>query len=178
VGALRDEALPWLDEPVPPAVARLAASANADHYLRWRLRNLTVDPAAVHRSVAAWHRGDPEPPSAPPACIVPAPRRALEHSNRLALTHRLFRGGEVLGALQPGGRATAGDLAYLRGDHGTARDAYLKRVETDPADDAAWAGLALVSPQRALREQPELVAAVFRALESADAGAVAEWISG
>jgi hypothetical protein len=178
VGALRDEVLPWLDEPVPPAVARLAASANADHYLRWRLRNLTVDPAAVHRSVAAWHRGDPEPPAAPPARLVPAPRRALEHSNRLALTHRLLRGGEVLGAVQPGAPPTAGDLAYLRGDHGTARDAYVKRVETDPADDAGWAGLALVSPRRALREQPELVAAVFRAVETADADSLAEWISG
>jgi hypothetical protein len=180
VGALRDEAASWPAEPVPPAIARLAASANADHYLRWRLRNLAVDPAAIGRSVAAWHRGDAEPPEMPPSGLVPAPGRALESSDRLALAHRLLRagGGAVLGDRQPGGRSPAGDVAYLRGDYGTARDAYRKRVETDAGDDAAWAGLALVSPHRALRERPEVVTATARALADADAEALAEWFSG
>jgi hypothetical protein len=104
--------------------------------------------------------------------LIPAPRRALESNERLKLTHRLLRG-------QPGGAATAGDVAYLRGDVGTALCADRNGVVERPRDDAAWAGLALVSGQRALREWPEVVAAVYRALGGPDQDplALARWMS-
>jgi len=77
-----------------------------------------------------------------------------------------------------GGRATAGDVAYLRGDYGTALWAYRKRVVEEPADDAAWAGLALVSDERTLMESVEVVAAVYRASGGGDDPlALAKWIS-
>jgi hypothetical protein len=77
-----------------------------------------------------------------------------------------------------GGRATAGDVAYSRGDYGTALSAYRKRVVEEPADDAAWAGLALVSDERALVESVEVVVAVYRAAGTGgDPLALAKWIS-
>jgi hypothetical protein len=81
-----------------------------------------------------------------------------------------------LGALQPGGAATAGDAAYLRGDYRTAADAYLKGLE----DDTSWAGLAMVSPHQGLQDRPEVVAAIYRAIagEKPDPRTLANWISG
>jgi hypothetical protein len=201
VSALRDEVRPWLDEPVESDIARLAAGANDDHRLRWRLRNLTVDPAAAQALADAWQRGLPPPQSALVSRLVPAPRRALESSDRLKLTHRLLRDGPscldrpesppaadpgigggtagTVGGGQPGGAAAAGDVAYLRGDVGTALCAYRNEVVERPHDDAAWAGLALVAELRALRERPEVVAAVYRALGERDQDpiALASWIS-
>jgi hypothetical protein len=178
VGALRDEVGPWLDEPVPPPdLARLATGANVDHRTRWRLRNLRVDPAVARTLADLWRRGLPAPPELAPSRVVPAPRRALENNDRLALTHRVLR--EVLGGLRPGGAATAGDAAYLRGDYGAAADAYRRRIVHDAGDDAAWAGLALVSPQEGLRRRPEVVVALYRAMsaEKPAPEALATWIS-
>jgi Flp pilus assembly protein TadD len=76
-------------------------------------------------------------------------------------------------------RAAAGDAAYLRGDYGTAVNAYREAVEFDPGDDSAWTGLALVSEVPALLDRPEAVAAIYRALANADAEdplALAHWI--
>jgi hypothetical protein len=140
VGALRDEVEPWRAEPVDPEIERLARAANTDHRLRWRLRNLTLAPDDLERLSRAWRAGTP-PPDVTPR-LVPATRRALESSRRLDLIHATVKGDPPP---QPGGRATAGDAAFLRGDHGTAESAYLDRVCRDPDDDAAWAGLALVT---------------------------------
>lgn len=176
VAALRDEVRPWLDEPVPAGVARLAAAANADHRARWRLRNLAVDEDAARALAEMWRRGEPAPRDPAPARLVPAGRRALEDNHRLHLAHRLL-GGDHAGTTE---RAVRGDHAWVRGDLGTARRAYLKRVFEEPGDDAAWAGVALVSRQRALRETPEVVAAVYRLVrdEGVDVPRLAEWISG
>jgi hypothetical protein len=72
-----------------------------------------------------------------------------------------------------------GDVAYVRGDLRGALVAYRRRVVEQPGDDAAWAGLGLVSGVRALRERPEVVAAVYRALGEGnqDPIALANWIS-
>jgi hypothetical protein len=190
--ALRDEVRPWLDEPVDPEADRLARLANADHRLRWRLRNLAVPPEEADALAAAWRRGDPPPPVE--SRLVPAPRRALENSERLNRMHATLRrdaaeaaparrqeegrGGEV-GAVTtrlPGGGATAGDDALLGGDHGTARSAYRKGVVREPADDAAWTGLALLADRL---DRLEVVVAGYRALpDRPDPVAFARWISG
>jgi hypothetical protein len=136
VGALRDEVAPWLDEPVPLDVERLAAAANADHRARWRLRNLAVDPGAVRTLAAAWRDGLPRPAGPVRTRVVPAPRRALDSSDR---ARELLSGKAV---------------------------------------DAAWTGL--VSPRRALRETPEVVAAVYREVgdPAVDPEQIAAWLSG
>jgi hypothetical protein len=181
-----------------------------------------VDPSAAGALVDAWRRGSARAGSAPAARLIPAPRRALESSARLDLTHRLLTapaaatalgatdtetpleatgpetpldptspqaplGGTGGGDREPvlvgrgwaGGRATAGDVAYLRGDHGTALWAYRRGVVERPEDDAAWAGLALVCPEKGLKEQLEVVAAVYRALDDPgiDPITLAAWIS-
>ena len=171
VSALRAEVRPWLDEPVPAEVARLAAGANADHYLRWRLRNRYVHPRDAQLLADAWAQGRPAPRIG--SELRPAPRRALEASGRLDLAHAMLRGEPV-----PDGGAE-GDLAYLRGDDAAALRAYRKRVVLDPADDAAWAGLALSAGGAALRGTPEVVAALYRTLRdpAADPLAVADWLS-
>ncbi|BCJ52026.1 hypothetical protein Asp14428_35010 [Actinoplanes sp. NBRC 14428] len=163
VGALLGEVRPWLDEPVDPRVRRLAEGANRDHRLRWRLRNLHVGPADAAALADAWRRGERPPPVTP--VLRPAPRRALEASARLDLTHRLLRGLPLDGA--------AGDLAYVRGDDGAALSAYRK----NPGDRAAWAGMVLAG---GLDAAPELAAAAYRALgdqERPDPLAMVKWVS-
>jgi hypothetical protein len=110
---------------------------------------------------------------------VAAPGRALENSPRVRLARALVKNGvEGDPADQPGGRAGAADLACLRGDHGTAADAYRRCLDFDRADDRAWSGLALVSPHPALRQRPEVVKAAACAAPEAEVEALADWLSG
>jgi hypothetical protein len=171
VTALRAEVQPWLAEPVPADVARLATGANADHHLRWRLRNRHVAARDARLLTDAWSQGRPAPRIE--SVLRPAPRRALEVSSRLDLVHATLRGEPA-----PDG-ATDGDLAYVRGDHGAALRAYRKRVVVDPGDDAAWAGLALSGGRAALLRTPEVVAALYRALgdPGTDPLELAGWLS-
>lgn len=135
VGALRDEVRPWLDEPVPPDIERLAAAANADHRARWRLRNLAVDPAAVRALADAWRDGRARPDGEIATRLVPAPRRALDSGDRV--------------------RRALNVLAGVPGD------------------------AELISPHRALRETPEIVAALHRAVgeSTVDPEQLAAWLS-
>ncbi|WP_433725388.1 aKG-HExxH-type peptide beta-hydroxylase [Actinoplanes sp. CA-051413] len=171
VTALRAEVRSWLADEVPAAVARLATAANSDHYLRWRLRNRHVQPRDARLLADAWTQGRPAPRVESP--LRPAPRRALEASGRLDLIHATLRGEPA-----PAGAAD-GDLAYVRGDAAAALRAYRKRVGTDPGDDAAWTGLALSGAGGALRDTPEVVAAVHRTLgdPAVDPLALADWLS-
>jgi hypothetical protein len=171
VTALHAEVRPWLDEPVPADVARLAAGANADHHLRWRLRNLHVDPRDARLLADAWRQGRSAPRIR--SELRPAPHRALEASGRLDLIHATLRGERP-----PGGTAD-GDREYVRGAEDAALRAYRERVVGDPGDDAAWAGLGLSGGGKALRETPEVVAALFRALgdPAADPLVLARWLS-
>ena len=202
VSALRDEAGGWLREPLDPEVVRLADGANVDHRVRWRLRNLRVDPAAAASLAAAWRAGRRRPPVPEPAPRA-APRRELEQSTRLGLIHTLLRpagarsGPDLLSddpAPRPGGGVRPGDDAYLRGDHETAYAAYLADLRetglretglpeevASPDLDDVWSGLAIVLP--ALRERPELARAVYRALDATERAGVdlprlATWLAG
>jgi HEXXH motif-containing protein len=185
VTALRDEAGRWLPDPVDDEVARLAAGANADHRARWRLRNLQVPPETVAAMVAARQAGAP-PPAPPEPTLRPGTGRTLERSHRLDRIHRTLR-DPARNEPNPSEPETAdrarsgpGDDAYLRGTPGAAFDAYVKElVETTGRDPATWAGLALVSPYAALRDRPELVRAVFLALDGRDdLHSLAGWLSG
>jgi hypothetical protein len=160
VTALRDEVGPWRAEPVDPDVARLARAANTDHRLRWRLRNLAVDPVDAAAAAAAWRAG--ERPPRVPSRLVPAPRRALESSARLDLVHGALRGDPP-----PGGRPTAGDTAFVRGDYGTARRAYSEGLD--------WTGLALTVP---IEGRLEAIVSAYRLLgERPDPIAFAAWMN-
>ncbi|WIM97427.1 HEXXH motif-containing putative peptide modification protein [Actinoplanes oblitus] len=168
VAALRDEVAPWLAEPVDPEVDRLAGLARADHRARWRLRNLTVPPGDAAALAAAWRAGQP-----PPAveATVARTERVVESSPRLRLIRALLRD-------EPERAALDGDDACLRGSHGAALRAYRKALLTDRSREAAWSGLALVSPHRALRDRPEIVRAAALAAPEADIADLAAWLSG
>ena len=189
VSAVRDQADRWRDDPVDPEIARLAADANTDHRVRWRLRNLRVDPGGIDPLVRAWRAGAPRPPSLPGAEVAPGPRR-LEASARLDRVHARLRAADRGGPPpgdgpqgdhrgRAGGGVRPGDDAWLGGDHGTGQEAYisvLKSVRASDADfDAALAGLALVSPWRVLRERPEIVRATWLALRRPPLDALVEW---
>jgi len=116
----------------------------------------------------AWRAGRAAPGGAVRARLVAAPVRALESSARLDLAHS-WVGGE-----QPGGRSSAADIAYLRGDGGTAAVAYESMILNGSCDVAVWAGIALVRGW----ERVEVVAAVRRELGPAvDVSALARWMS-
>ncbi len=137
----------------------MAAATNADHELRWRLHNHVADPAWVASAAAAWRGGHPAPSGPPLLRLVAAPGRVLENSGRLELIRGALTGGDQ--TLQPGGRATAGDVAFVRGDVVTAAGAYLKDLKTD----ASWTGFALAAGDAALIAHLETVVAVSRALD-------------
>ena len=179
--ALRAEAAGWLAEPVDALAGRLAEGANVDHRVRWRLRNLAVEPAAVAALVHAWRSGAAAPAAAG-VVLRPAVRRELERSERLTLVHRFLRDRSP----RPGGGVRPGDEAYLGARYGSAVDAYLKDLagaagdsSVSPREAAVWGGLALVLPQPALRERPEAVRALWAALraEAADPRDIATWLS-
>ncbi|GIF19120.1 hypothetical protein BJ973_006166 [Actinoplanes tereljensis] len=170
VQVMHHEVSGWQADAVNPRVARLADGANAEHRARWRLRNLAVPDDVVAELVAAWRRGEPAP-TGTRADLRPDDGRRLEASERLALVHRLLGAGDYRG------RAGSGDDAYLDGEAGTAYAAYVKDLEFRSEDLDLWSGLALVSPHRALREQPELVRAGWLALENVGLDAIAGWLS-
>ena len=179
VQALRAEVGGWLADEVDPWVERLAHGANVEHRVRWRLRNLTVDTEAL---IAAW------PGGRPPAARLRAgdTGRALEHSDRLDLVHRLLREGDQ--SLPPGSRQRPGDDAWLRGESGAARHAYvqsLKRsvrraiepeISPGPREVDLWAGIAIAGPWRSVRERPELVRAAYHALPDQELDKIADWL--
>ncbi|MEV4706670.1 aKG-HExxH-type peptide beta-hydroxylase [Actinoplanes sp. NPDC049316] len=162
VDALLAEVRPWPAEPVDPGILRLAEGANHDHHLRWRLRNLHVEPDGAAALARAWRRGERPPPVT--ARLHRAPRRALEASARLDLAHRLLRGLPLEGS--------DGDVAYVRGDEGAALRAYA----TPAGDQVDWAGMLLVSGARAA---PEVAAATYAALgpDRPDPLAIVNWLS-
>ncbi len=169
-GALRDEVAGWLGEPVDPTVARLAEGANTEHRVRWRLRNLEVDPAAIRTLARAWQDGTPAPAMPVPELRRDA-QRELGHSERLTLTHQHLRDGSG------GPQARPGDDAYLRGNYEAAVDAYRQDLEVDPDREVGTlAGLALVAPEAALRERPEVVRALWHQVGGA-VRELAAWLS-
>jgi hypothetical protein len=175
VQAMRDEVGGWLEDAVDPRVARLADGANAEHRARWRLRNLAVPDDVVADLVAAWWRGEPAP-VVPEAGLRRYDGRRLESSERLALVHRLLREGDH--RVRAGSGLRPGDDAYLDGEAGTAYAAYVEDLGVGPGDLDRWAGLAVVAPHRALREQPELVRAGWLSLGDVGLDTVAAWLSG
>ncbi|MFI5890899.1 aKG-HExxH-type peptide beta-hydroxylase [Actinoplanes sp. NPDC051513] len=175
--AMRDEVSAWRDEPVDAGVNRLALGANVEHRVRWRLRNLVV---RTDGFLDDWRAG--RAPRIPAPALRPGGGRALERSTRLTAAHRLLRDGTTEGL-------TLADTAYLRGDAGAALTAYAKGLESGtrptepdqppgPRESELWAGIALVSPWRCVRERPETVRAAFASIEDVPLAAVAEWVEG
>ncbi|OLF13526.1 HEXXH motif domain-containing protein [Actinophytocola xanthii] len=183
---------PWRDEPIPEAVANLAAAAVLDHRAGWRVRHLRPAPTTVASLVDAWLTGRARPPATTDTTAVPPTPVAdgsWSHARtdlvRLALGRPESRG--------PGGwlsvpGTTDGDLAYAEGRYAEAERRYRAELTADPDRPAALVGLGLAlaaaGPNpgaRALLHCPELVRAVHRGLRTAASPtptpeAVASWL--
>ncbi|GGK86847.1 aKG-HExxH-type peptide beta-hydroxylase [Mangrovihabitans endophyticus] len=176
VGALRDEADGWRADTVPPPIARLAAEANLDHRLRWRLRNLAVHPGDAHALAAAWRHAAPAP-AMPEAGLTTGRGRVLDHSTRLDLVHRSLR---TPGSATDEATMPPGERAYLAGDLDAAAVAFADRIRADATDHEAWTGLALTTSDPLLTDRVEIVAAAYRetAEPRLDPRAFAAWLAG
>ena len=194
----------WLAEPVPDDILGLAADATEDHWTRWRLRNLRPDSDQSRLLAEAWLRGSPEPPLTVATRIVAGDVRARARSGRLDLAMLRVTDPDLFSGTcaQPSGAGgtapvtaggtvpvTAGDLAYAAGDFADAVHQYRTQVDADPYDRNGWAGLVMAArrlggpdaPQ--WRVEPELTAAVYRAIReagghTADPVDLTKWLAG
>ncbi|GAB1508994.1 HEXXH motif domain-containing protein [Actinophytocola sp. KF-1] len=165
---------PWLDEPVPEDLRRLAESVTADHHAGWRMRHLRPDSAAVAALTEAWLAGQPHAPVALPQ-TDPEPTPVADGTPSLARTD-LIRLGITTGDRRAAGaswrsvrNATTADLAYANGRFADAAQEYRAELAKDPDRVSAWVGLGLAlsavgtgPAARALTRHPELVRAVRR----------------
>jgi HEXXH motif-containing protein len=166
---------PWLDDPLPEDVAALAGSATADHHAGWRIRHLRPNPDTVAEFGKAWLAGQRWPAnSEPDEHVDPTPvpdgswNRARTDLIRESLIVEDPGHLEKVWPMVPD--ATAADLAYVQGHHGSAIAGYLSDLAMDPEIPSAWIGLGLAlsayggdtAGARALLECPQLVRAVYR----------------
>lgn len=189
---LRRRCAAWLDEAVPPEPLALAEAAAADHRARWRAHHLRPAAHAVEETVHGWLRGSDRPPpalAAEPLLVPDARARWLDSA--AALTRHRLSGptsavpdpAEVSGALP-------GDTLLARGEHTSARAAYVAQLTAEPGHAAAWAGLgralaaAGAHPAAAdlLRHHPERACAVHPALlratgQTPDPLRLADWLA-
>ncbi|WP_413802820.1 HEXXH motif domain-containing protein [Streptomyces iranensis] len=181
----------WLAQRVPSVPARLASDLIHDHRLVHRMRHLAADPEPTARWARAWRERTDPPGELPGTSVRPtrpeAPARPGLARLRLADPAGFARLCEGGGAGLPGGgdAPDRADLDWAAGDTADALRGYRARLEADPDDIAAWAGLALSQPDGAARttllNHPELVLAAHRELRTApgtgpDPVALARWI--
>ncbi|GAA3653220.1 HEXXH motif domain-containing protein [Streptomyces iranensis] len=181
----------WLAQRVPSVPARLASDLIHDHRLVHRMRHLAADPEPTARWARAWRERTDPPGELPGTSVRPtrpeAPARPALARLRLADPAGFARLCEGGGAGLPGGgdAPDRADLDWAAGDTADALRGYRARLDADPDDIAAWAGLALSQPDGAARttllNHPELVLAVHRELRTApgtgpDPVALARWI--
>jgi HEXXH motif-containing protein len=174
VAAMEDRLRGW-EVQVPPESAAAARDAIADHQVSWRSHNLRPAQERVRRIAEAWQAGQPSPTetaTSPPE--ITSGGAALNENSRLDLLFLRLRDPDrfarvdvrrdELAVLIPA--AEDADVAYVRGDLGTAAAGYRHMLRTQPDRLAGWIGLALVRKHligdRAdpLVDEPELVVAV------------------
>ncbi len=181
----------WLAQRVPSVPGRLASDLILDHRLVHRMRHLSADPEPTVRWARAWRERTDPPLELPGTSVRPtrpeAPARPALARLRLDDPAGFARLCEERGeGLAGGGDAPdRADLDWAAGDPGAALRGYRARLQADPDDIAAWAGLALTLPDGAARttllNHPELALAVHRELRTApdtgpDPVALAWWI--
>jgi HEXXH motif-containing protein len=183
----------WQQEPLTARAAELAGDLSAEHRVRWRVRHLVPDPAAIESLAAAWRSGDPPPAtlSAVDVTLRPGSLPAVTANARaylLALRHadpehlrRLLSGG-----LQADGWIDPVDRLLVTERHAAAGAGYRRRLASDDDPDT-WAGLAVASRHagsppiaRLLTERPEVAAGLCGRLRDGrlDLAPVLAWLAG
>jgi hypothetical protein len=173
--------------PVPSEPLVAAVDADLDHWLSWRLRNLRPGEDSIAVLAAAWRSGAPFPGARPPDAKVVPGRRAFDRNARLPLIRRYLASPATFAEVTSGPAedldVRAADLAYVVGDHPRAHRLYLDVLRANPAQNAAWAGLALTgrrvypASEADWTATPE-VAKFLQAELAVDPDDIVAWISG
>jgi HEXXH motif-containing protein len=182
----------WQQEPLPARAAELAHDLETEHRVRWRVRHLVPDPAAIESVATAWRSGNPPPARSArvETALRPGPLPEVTANARyylLALRHtdpgqlgRLLAGDHPASWIDPVDRLLAAER------HAAAAAGYRERLASDGNPDP-WAGLAVAnrhvgSPRVAglLAERPEVAAAVCDRLREGrlDLAPVLAWLAG
>lgn len=139
---------------VPDDLAETVADLLAEHRAAWRVHHLRPDPADVSALADAWLRGSPCPRQARSRVVPSVTTRASPRSALLKMRVLDPERFERAVALE------SADAMFARGDRDTAAAVYARRIQADPRDGDAWAGLGLASRATALLDQPATVRAV------------------
>ena len=195
---VRAELAAWQDEPLPDAAVKYIEDVSTEHHVRWRLRHLVPDPAAVESLVSAWRDGHPPPisPATVSVLLEPGPLPSATEKSRSYLLSLRYKDPERLrswvadGAPEPEEDSTfwridPADAALVSGQYANAAGGYLQRISMGDDHDA-WAGLAVARQHtgpawaaRLLTERPELVAALYDRLRGsgyADPEELMNWL--
>jgi HEXXH motif-containing protein len=165
---------PWLAEPVPEDLRRLADAITTDHHAGYRMRHLRPDHHAVATLADAWLAGRPHPPAAfaytdPRPTPVPDGTPSDARADLIRLDIALADRRALFSMWRSVRDATTADLAYATGRFGDAVRGYRAELAQDEDRVSSWVGLGLAltgvgtSPAaRALTHYPELVRALRR----------------
>ena len=151
----------WWDDQVPAPVGAAARDAAEADTVRWRLLNQATAPDLVRRLDEARRTGTRclaiDRPEVAPRPASPSRRLGLSAHIRATMTSG-----------PAGADAAAGDRAFVVGDIAGAATAYRDHIARHPADDHAWAGLAVALGRlgtepaaSVLRHRPDLVQALY-----------------
>jgi uncharacterized protein len=202
VHRLRETLETWRAEPVSPGAAWGAAELVRAGTVRWRLANLRPHPDEVSRLAQARRDGRPCPPVEAPVAGAAAPAAAALDGLAGHLRAALAGAGGAPAAGPdtpnapdadapdppdaPDAAPNAAESAYLAGDYPAANALYRAAVAAAPHATEPWIGLALSALRagagvgaRILNERPDLVRAVFLALDGHDRAPeeVAGWLA-
>jgi HEXXH motif-containing protein len=200
VSAIRGLLATWRNDGVPSVAIGYAEDLSVDHRVRWRLRHLTPDAAAIDSLTSAWRLG------VEPAQSAQEINVRLDHgstsastsnfrTNLLVLRHQdpdrfrwlAERGFSPAGSDGAEPRIDAADVALLAEAYTVAAEGYVDRIQTGE-DVEAWVGLAIArrhtgpaTSARTLARRPEIVVALFNRLkdgQQVDPDGLTRWLTG
>lgn len=169
VAAMRETLTAWQRERVPTVASERARDISLGHRIRWRLRHLAPDPAAIEALASAW---------------LARARPGTEPAVALSAITAMIR-VRPLAAIGPQ-PSVLGYLHRDRAGYATAASGYLRALAV-AMDVDAWTGLAIARQHtgpagiaRILANWPEVVAGMHDCLrgqaEPPDPDALAAWL--
>lgn len=174
VNGIAERLRPWLAEPVPDDLRRLAEAITTDHHAGFRMRHVRPDRRTVATLADAWLVGSPHPPTAlsytdPRPTPVPDGAPSEARADLIRLDIALDDRRALFSMWRSVQDATISDFAYATGRFDDAARGYRAELAQRPDRVSSWVGLGLAltgigtSPAaRALTHYPELVRAVRR----------------
>jgi HEXXH motif-containing protein len=179
---------------IPEHIQEAAACHALDGRLSWRLHSVLPDQHAIKTIKEAW-QNDETCPKIIINSTIDSRTDAFIHLGarmRYVLREVSLKEPDVFQQLCQGqpqtellGQPTPGDISYTRGELREARNYFRSAIHAEPDNPEPWAGFALTfkdqaSPTaRALTDQPEIIAAVYAALDNTrlEPEGIAAWLA-